>query len=257
MDTPRPELSATALLDYLAFLDAVSGAPPDATPEQKERIERAAAASRAVPVQEAAAIELALEALQSARAGLEWYRDRCPEAVDASDDEADELIARAVLALAQGGAAPTVPAGESTPIPVNEEQAALMTLLGTQWLEQNAPHRLKATALAGGTIEDDAVGRACIRSWDYSEYTAGCDAVHPMYLSAFFAGWGAALQAAQAAEPEGITCLRCGFVTYIADGESPGATTHRMQMKRYEDAGLSFATSPTPPSTGTAEGGAA
>lgn len=32
------------------------------------------------------------EALESARAGLAWYRDMCPEHVDASDDEADELI---------------------------------------------------------------------------------------------------------------------------------------------------------------------
>ncbi len=32
------------------------------------------------------------EALESARAGLAWYRDMCPEHVDASDDEVDELI---------------------------------------------------------------------------------------------------------------------------------------------------------------------
>ena len=47
-----------------------------------------------------------------------------------------------------------------------------------------------------------------------------------------------AARAAEPAEPEGVTCLRCGFVTYIAEGESPGQTTHRMQLKRQEDAGL-------------------
>jgi len=39
------------------------------------------------------------EALEAAHAGLNWYRDRCPDAVDGSDDEADALIARALAAL--------------------------------------------------------------------------------------------------------------------------------------------------------------
>lgn len=41
------------------------------------------------------------EALEAARNGLQWYRDSYPDAVDGSDDEADELIDRALAALAQ------------------------------------------------------------------------------------------------------------------------------------------------------------
>ncbi len=55
------------------------------------------------PTDEAAfqreAMEMALRALHSAAAGLEWYRDRCPDAVDGSDDEADDEIGAAIAAL--------------------------------------------------------------------------------------------------------------------------------------------------------------
>lgn len=40
-----------------------------------------------------------MEALEAAQAGLEWYRDRCPEAVDGSDDEATTLIDDAIAIL--------------------------------------------------------------------------------------------------------------------------------------------------------------
>lgn len=42
---------------------------------------------------------------------------------------------------------PTAPAqdAQSVKLPTGEDEAALMVLLGTNWLEQNAPHRLKAT----------------------------------------------------------------------------------------------------------------
>jgi len=40
-----------------------------------------------------------MEALEAAQAGLEWYRDRCPEAVDGSDDEATTLIDEAIAIL--------------------------------------------------------------------------------------------------------------------------------------------------------------
>ncbi len=43
--------------------------------------------------------DLIREALEVARNGLEWYRDRCPDAVDGSDDEADELIGCALASL--------------------------------------------------------------------------------------------------------------------------------------------------------------
>jgi hypothetical protein len=45
------------------------------------------------------AMELALSALHTAVAGLEWYRDRCPDAVDGSDGEADDEIGAAIAAL--------------------------------------------------------------------------------------------------------------------------------------------------------------
>lgn len=45
------------------------------------------------------AMELALAALHTAVAGLEWYRDRCPDAVDGSDGEADDEIGAAIAAL--------------------------------------------------------------------------------------------------------------------------------------------------------------
>jgi hypothetical protein len=41
----------------------------------------------------------ARDALHAAAAGLEWYRDRCPDAVDGSDSEADEQIGEALAAL--------------------------------------------------------------------------------------------------------------------------------------------------------------
>lgn len=59
-------------------------------------------------------------------------------------------------------------------------------------------------------------------------------------------GIRAALPSQSAGEPEGVTCLRCGFVTYIQEGESPGHTTHRMQMERYRKAGLALE-EPSPP----------
>lgn len=45
------------------------------------------------------ALAYAQLALDTAVAGLEWYRDRCPDAVDGSDDEADEEIGGALEAV--------------------------------------------------------------------------------------------------------------------------------------------------------------
>jgi hypothetical protein len=45
------------------------------------------------------AMMLAVEALQMAHAGLEWYRDMHSDSVNASDDEADEKIGAALVAL--------------------------------------------------------------------------------------------------------------------------------------------------------------
>jgi hypothetical protein len=41
-------------------------------------------------------------------------------------------------------ALPKQPQGTSVPMPTNEDQAALMALIGTRWLGDNAPHRLKS-----------------------------------------------------------------------------------------------------------------
>lgn len=54
---------------------------------------------------------------------------------------------------------------------------------------------------------DVAMSKACIHSWDQSQFTSGdCDAVHPMFSRAFEAGYRAALSAAQDAQavPDGI-----------------------------------------------------
>lgn len=40
-----------------------------------------------------------------------------------------------------------VATGQSVRIPTSENEAVLMALLGTQWLEQNAPHRLRSTEI--------------------------------------------------------------------------------------------------------------
>jgi hypothetical protein len=44
-------------------------------------------------------IKQAIEALQTAKNGLEWYRDAYPGGVNGSDDEADAEIAAAITAL--------------------------------------------------------------------------------------------------------------------------------------------------------------
>jgi hypothetical protein len=44
-------------------------------------------------------LEQVRQALETALTGLQWYRDRCPDAVDGSDDEADEEIRAALSAV--------------------------------------------------------------------------------------------------------------------------------------------------------------
>ena len=62
-------------------------------------------------------MSLAIEALEMARAGLQWYRDRHPEDVDGSDDEADRKIEAAIAELR---AAPT-------PAPTPAQVEAMLT----------------------------------------------------------------------------------------------------------------------------------
>lgn len=71
---------------------ALSGHAMDNMALDLARIATATQAAQAVP-------DMVREALEAAQAGLEWYRDRCPEAADGSDDEADELITRALATL--------------------------------------------------------------------------------------------------------------------------------------------------------------
>lgn len=55
------------------------------------------------------------------------------------------------------------------------------------------------TTPSGADALDVAMSKACIHSWDQSQFTSGdCDAVHPMFSRAFEAGYRAALSAAEA-----------------------------------------------------------
>ncbi len=40
------------------------------------------------------------------------------------------------------------------------------------------------------------------------------------------------MQEQNAPAPEPVTCLRCGFVTHVRDGETPAETTHKAYMQR-------------------------
>ncbi|WP_342617163.1 hypothetical protein [Rhodoferax sp. GW822-FHT02A01] len=64
-------------------------------------IESALRSKNAAPQQAQAkeALEAARDALDTAKTGLDWYRDRCPEAVDGSDDEANEQIDAALTRI--------------------------------------------------------------------------------------------------------------------------------------------------------------
>lgn len=48
---------------------------------------------------ESDAMQVAIDALEMAQTGLQWYRGMMPEYVDGSDDEADEQIAAAIAGL--------------------------------------------------------------------------------------------------------------------------------------------------------------
>lgn len=53
---------------------------------------------------------------------------------------------------------------------------------------------------SGADALDVAMSKACIHSWDQSQFTSGdCDAVPPMFSMAFEAGYRAALSASQEA----------------------------------------------------------
>lgn len=77
-------------------------------------------------------LQQALDALNAATAGLEWYRDHCPDQVNGSDDEANELIGEAIAALeAQlaDGVAPSPAPADWPSISADEEtvRAAIQT----------------------------------------------------------------------------------------------------------------------------------
>lgn len=75
--------------------------------------ELAAAALSAAPAQEPVAwrgaMQQALNALEMAQAGLEWYRDAQPENVNGSDEEADEVIGDAMQSLRDALSASPLP----------------------------------------------------------------------------------------------------------------------------------------------------
>ena len=90
-------LSAEIGLDEPLVIDGLKDSPPISLYRQN------------VPAHELASfderdelIAELLAALEDARNGIRWYQDRCPEAVDGSDDEAAARI-DAAIAKATGG----------------------------------------------------------------------------------------------------------------------------------------------------------
>lgn len=85
------------LLDLVALVRAVEEEIQVrfATPDQSARI----AALENSLAERDRVIEQARVALETAKNGLAWYRDRHPEDADGSDDEADARIAAALRAI--------------------------------------------------------------------------------------------------------------------------------------------------------------
>lgn len=79
--------------------------------------------------------------------------------------------------------------------------------------------RLATTATTQASVSDEALSRACMKSWDASEFTSGeCDAVHPMYAAAFEAG---ALSVASHRESAPVAVLRYEQGTPGRENEMP------------------------------------
>lgn len=54
----------------------------------------------------------------------------------------------------------------SVPVPKNEDQAALMALIGENWLRENAPHRLRTppqSSAQGAPMTDEQISNCCER----------------------------------------------------------------------------------------------
>lgn len=56
-------------------------------------------------------------------------------------------------------------------LPQNEDQAALMALLGTNWLMQHAPHRLRPPREAGAAVDESMIDQLIRAAFDWGE---GC-----------------------------------------------------------------------------------
>ena len=99
------------LLPVIQWLEAGCD-PKHAAAELRIYAERLAALS-AAPAQEPVAwrgaMQQALNALEMAQAGLEWYRDAQPENVNGSDEEADEVIGDAMQVLRDALSASPLP----------------------------------------------------------------------------------------------------------------------------------------------------
>lgn len=109
----------TAARDYgmaLLAVDAAGDCEKPRLERAKERLLALVAPSPSVHRQASAGQEgvtnLALEALEAAHNGLKWYRERCPDAADGSDDEADGLIERALSALSTAAPESKAPSRE-------------------------------------------------------------------------------------------------------------------------------------------------
>lgn len=72
------------------------------------------------------------------------------------------------------------------------------------------------TTPSGADALDVAMSKACIHSWDQSQFTSGdCDAVHPMFSRAFEAGYRAALSAARDAPVQAAQAVPQGWADAV------------------------------------------
>ena len=97
-----------------------------------------------------APIQQALDALETAKNGLEWYKDNHPEEVDGSDDEAAATIDAAFAALAYAAGA----ARDVDKIMALADAYAQASFRGMRWGSQDfAADREKARAALLAALE--------------------------------------------------------------------------------------------------------
>lgn len=98
-------------------------------------------------------------------------------------------------------------ASDHVRIPTTESEAALMVLLGTRWLEDNAPHRLKSDATPAAPVDERAAFEA---SDPLRIHTRDAEDRYVNWFTlSMWEGWKlrASLAAAPTAEPAGARAV--------------------------------------------------